>query len=180
MAGTDSPSRNEIGIIPRFCKGLLSAVQETIGSCNSNCSSISSIEAHQVLSIELSLSYYEIYNEIVHDLLSTNSEVSSIVTESKEGSAMIENLCLRKFDSYDDVATALEEGNKSIAATQKKSIRSRSHTVFTVYVNQKLTVIPSVDPASPSITPTNSTITRLSKVNESMQLIEHLMKIFIF
>ena len=167
MMGNNTPSGKELGVIPRLCKGLLSAAQVIAKSGNKS-SSISSLDALKVVSVELSVSYYEIYNEIVHDLLSTSSEISSNVTESKDGGAMIENLRLRKFESYADVASILEEGNKrrTIVATEMKSTSSRSHTVLTVYVKQELAVVPPVNAVSPAKIPSISTVTRLSKVKQ--------------
>ena len=145
MIGYDAMGGNETGVVPRLCIGLLRAaeaalVQSTIPLGDETSSTLENTPRYRALSIDLSLSYYEIYNERVYDLLSTQPEVSCRVRESREEGAYVENLTKREFITYDNVTEILEEGNRkrSVAATLMNSSSSRSHAVFNVYVSQQL------------------------------------------
>ena len=167
--GYNTPGGEELGVIPRLCEGILSAASRSIQtSCRNSLDSFegdysSPEKMNRVLSVELSLSYYEIYNEKVHDLLSSSSELACRVRESKEDGAFVENLCRRDFASYADVTAILSEGNKKriVAATLMNSASSRSHAVFTVYVSQQ--IFPGSSDAM-SIRNSNTMVSRQSKV----------------
>ena len=110
MMGYDTQDGSETGVTPRLCEGLLAAAKETIQVARKN--SITGLDivsptvplsptakVNRVLSVELSVSYYEIYNEKVHDLLSASPELSCRVRESKDEGAFVENLSRRDFRS---------------------------------------------------------------------------------
>jgi kinesin family protein 1 len=101
---------------------------------------------NRVLSADLSLSYYEIYNEKVYDLLSNFPDISCKVRESKDEGAFVENLTRKSFVNYNTVVSILEEGNKKrvTAATLMNSTSSRSHAVFTVHILQQ--IVPMTSP----------------------------------
>ena len=145
MIGYDAMGGNETGVVPRLCIGLLRAaeaalVQSTVPLAEETSSTLESTPRYRALSIDLSLSYYEIYNERVYDLLSTQPEVSCRVRESREDGAYVEHLTKREFVTYENVTEILEEGNRkrSVASTLMNSSSSRSHAVFNVYVSQQL------------------------------------------
>ena len=140
MIGYDSIGGNETGVVPRLCTGLLRAAEVAMcnvpnlpnspnGATTSETDSNDMQPRYRALSIDLNLSYYEIYNERVYDLLSTQPEVSCRVRESREDGAYVENLTKRDFVSFESVALILEEGNRkrSVAATLMNSTSSRSH-----------------------------------------------------
>jgi kinesin family protein 1 len=174
MMGYDSPGGEEVGVIPRLCEGLLLAVNSAIHNSSgteldSNTEIVTAMK-NRVLSADLSLSYYEIYNEKVHDLLSNSPDISCKVRESKEEGAFVENLTRKSFVNYDTVVSILEEGNKKrvTAATLMNATSSRSHAVFTVHIYQQIVPI-SVNSATSSSagsgSPTNAIISRQSKVS---------------
>ena len=94
MIGYDSIGGNETGVVPRLCTGLLHAAEVAMcnvpntpnspGAITSESDSNDLQPRYRALGIELSLSYYEIYNERVYDLLSTQPEVVCRVRESRE------------------------------------------------------------------------------------------------
>ena len=174
MMGSDSPDGNELGVIPRLCKGILTATSSSIQisrvidtiSSSGKLSSSRGKPAERVLSVELSLSYYEIYNEEVHDLLSQSPELSCRVRESKDEGALVENLTKRSFGDYDTVASFIREGNnrRILTATSMTSTSSRSHAVLTVYLSQQIIpMVASLD-CSQSSSNCNSIVSRQSKV----------------
>jgi hypothetical protein len=87
-----------------------SGIEQTGTELDSN-TEINSIK-NRILSADLSLSYYEIYNEKVYDLLSDSPDISCKVRESKDDGAFVENLTRKSFVNYNTVVSILEEGNK--------------------------------------------------------------------
>jgi hypothetical protein len=120
-----SPLSEEAGLIPRICLGLLSNVLQP--------------EYRDNIDAKLSVSFVEIYNEKVFDLLSSSPGAPCRVREHPETGAYVENLTKVAVKSYSDVETVLAEGNskRHVAATLMNSESSRSHAVFTICVQQK-------------------------------------------
>ena len=212
MIGYDTVGGVQSGVVPRLCTGLLAAAAASLINSQQTFSHIpsegsegdkgdqSTQSRFRALSIDLSLSYYEIYNERVYDLLSATPDESCRVRESKEEGAYVENLTRREFLSYENVATILDEGNtkRSTAATLMNATSSRSHAVFTIYVSQQLvpaTAVASprpatettptksgtVSPAPPILSqiPTNKIIQRNSKVFE-FRILDIYLSIFLY
>ena len=187
MIGYDAMGGNETGVVPRLCIGLLrtaeaALVQSTTTTTpplmDETLSTEENTSRYRALSIDLSLSYYEIYNERVYDLLSTQPEVACRVRESREDGAYVEHLTKREFVTYENVTEILEEGNRkrSVASTLMNSSSSRSHAVFNVYVSQQLIPFTSSNNNnngnSPSASKVSSTIiSRNSKVFLSLSLL---------
>ena len=104
MIGYDSIGGNETGVVPRLCTGLLRAAEVAMcnvpntpnspngGATTSETDNNDGQPRYRALGIELSLSYYEIYNERVYDLLSTQPEVVCRVRESREDGALADHL----------------------------------------------------------------------------------------
>ncbi|XP_050097120.1 kinesin-like protein KIF13A isoform X2 [Anopheles aquasalis] len=114
------------GIIPRLCDELFA-----------------SIAAKQTdeLTYKVEVSYMEIYNEKVHDLLDpTTSKQSLKVREHNVLGPYVDGLSQLAVTSFMDIDNLMAEGNKSrtVAATNMNSESSRSHAVFTVVLTQTL------------------------------------------
>jgi hypothetical protein len=155
--------------------------------------------------VEVSVSYYEIYNEKVYDLLASQSQgltpqqqqqllpqqpqqqhagatdapVSCRVREHPNEGAYVENLTRRPFESYEQVAAILEEGNRrrAVASTQMNSSSSRSHAVFTVYLNQQLVPINNSSSNSNSNSSSGASSTSGSTGSRAAMLIERKSKV---
>uniref|UniRef100_A0A1I7UAI1 Kinesin motor domain-containing protein n=1 Tax=Caenorhabditis tropicalis TaxID=1561998 RepID=A0A1I7UAI1_9PELO len=122
MMGTpDQP-----GIIPRVCNDIFTRIHETTNS---------------TLSFKVEVSYMEIYNERVRDLLDPKKSSKALkVREHKILGPMVDGLSILAVNSFEQISNLLEEGNKSrtVAATNMNAESSRSHAVFSLIVTQTL------------------------------------------
>ncbi|XP_007507670.1 chromosome-associated kinesin KIF4A isoform X2 [Monodelphis domestica] len=89
----------------------------------------------------LKVSYLEIYNEEILDLLSPSREKSSQINireDPKEGIKII-GLTEKTVSLAMDTVSCLEQGNncRTVASTAMNSQSSRSHAIFTISVEQK-------------------------------------------
>ena len=125
MMGYETNEENA-GVIPRLCKALIEE------------SDILTRERNQTNVIDVS--YYEIYNEKVYDLLSNTVEIVCRVREHPDQGAYVEGLTRVPVKSYDDVSAVIYRGGKhrAVASTLLNSTSSRSHAVFTVHLTQSI------------------------------------------
>ena len=82
-------------------------------------------------------SYYEIYNEEIRDLLSTNGgDKGLLLRESQDIGVYIEDLTSMVVNSVSEIDAVLQKGknNRSVGVTLMNQGSSRSHAVFTVVV----------------------------------------------
>lgn len=145
MGSNDNP-----GLIPRICKELFQRSEKLLNE--------------KQITVTVKISYFEIYNEYVYDLLnipelqsekqqskSLQSRRSTISTgtvkeslqklkvrESPEYGPYVENLVEFPVKDYDEVAKYFEIGNsnRKTAATKMNLSSSRSHAIFTISVKQ--------------------------------------------
>ncbi|KAM9503582.1 kinesin-like protein KIF14 isoform 2-T2 [Salvelinus alpinus] len=120
----------EAGLTPRFCEELfsrLSAVDNQV-TCH------------------LGMSYFEVYNEKIHDLLIVRDEQNHKrlplrVREHPVDGPYVAELSTNVVSSYEDIQGWLELGNKqrATAATGMNDKSSRSHSVFTLVMTQTKT-----------------------------------------
>ncbi|KAM4663044.1 chromosome-associated kinesin KIF4A isoform 1-T2 [Discoglossus pictus] len=112
-----------VGVIPRVIKSLFSE-----------------IENRTEWEFLLKVSYLEIYNEEILDLLSVRDKAShiSIREDPKEG-IKICGLMERDVKTAMDTVSCLEQGNSSrtVASTAMNSQSSRSHAIFTIAIEQR-------------------------------------------
>nr|XP_057929608.1 kinesin-like protein KIF14 [Doryrhamphus excisus] len=123
----------EAGVIPRFCQELFSK--------------LSSMENEQV-KCHVEMSYFEVYNEKIHDLLVTREDPNQRrmplrVREHPIHGPYVADLSITIVSSYNDIQGWLELGNKqrATAATGMNDKSSRSHSVFTLVMTQTKTEI---------------------------------------
>ncbi|XP_077441325.1 kinesin-like protein KIF14 isoform X2 [Vanacampus margaritifer] len=121
----------EAGVIPRFCQELFFR--------------LSSMENEQV-KCHVEMSYFEVYNEKIHDLLVTREDPNQRrmplrVREHPIHGPYVEELSANVVGSYDDIQGWFELGNKqrATAATGMNDKSSRSHSVFTLVMTQTKT-----------------------------------------
>eukprot|EP00039_Didymoeca_costata_P005378 m.81148 g.81148 ORF g.81148 m.81148 type:complete len:1330 (+) comp12793_c0_seq1:169-4158(+) len=121
MMGT----KTERGIIPRLCTGLYDRM-----AANDDPN----------LSFKVEVSYMEIYNEKVKDLLSVgnNTKKNLRVREHKVMGPYVEGLTKLAVAGYESIETLMEEGNKKrhTASHALNAESSRSHAVFTLFFTQ--------------------------------------------
>ncbi|XP_040204036.1 kinesin-like protein KIF13B [Rana temporaria] len=127
MMGTaDQP-----GLIPRLCSALFERTQK---------------EETDELSFKVEVSYMEIYNEKVRDLLDPKGSRQSLkVREHKVLGPYVDGLSKLAVACYKDIESLMSEGNKSrtVAATNMNEESSRSHAVFNIILTHTLTDVQS-------------------------------------
>lgn len=133
----------EQGVIPRFCSELFTQLAHARANSQLMIQSTdldSDIAAPCLMESKVEVSYYEIYNERIYDLLSSTPEIASKVREHPTDGAFVEGLTLRSVTNYDEIAVILEEGHskRQVAETLMNATSSRSHAVFTLYLTQKI------------------------------------------
>lgn len=88
------------------------------------------------INCEISLSYVEIYNEKVKDLLNHSKECK--VREDPVTGSYVEGLAEVAINLYEQFSAVLEKGNgnRTVASTQMNVSSSRSHAVITISLKQ--------------------------------------------
>ncbi|XP_017854582.1 kinesin-like protein KIF14 [Drosophila busckii] len=121
----------EAGIIPRFCHELFRRIDAV----------------KQQLQVEVEVSYFEIYNEKIHDLLSvqamTNVPETPVqrqalkVREHPIFGPYVVDLSAHSVDSYSALRNWLAVGNsqRATASTAMNDKSSRSHSIFNIVLN---------------------------------------------
>ncbi|KAH9483011.1 Kinesin-like protein [Psilocybe cubensis] len=91
------------------------------------------------LNFTVEVSYIEIYNEKVRDLLNPKNTGNLRVREHPSLGPYVEDLSKLVVGSYDEMMTLMDEGNKArtVAATNMNETSSRSHAVFTLLLTMK-------------------------------------------
>ncbi|NXP19664.1 KIF4 protein, partial [Scytalopus superciliaris] len=127
MGGTYTANQEHepsVGVIPRVIRLLFEEKQQ-----------------RQDWEFVLKVSYLEIYNEDILDLLCPSRERSnqiSIREDPKEGIKIV-GLTERNVTCAQDTVSCLEQGNnaRTVGSTAMNSQSSRSHAIFTICIDQK-------------------------------------------
>uniref|UniRef100_A0A672Z894 Kinesin family member 13A n=1 Tax=Sphaeramia orbicularis TaxID=375764 RepID=A0A672Z894_9TELE len=112
------------GLIPRLCCSLFERVHK---------------EENEAHTFKVEVSYMEIYNEKVRDLLDPKGSRQSLkVREHKVLGPYVDGLSQLAVTSFEDIEVLMSEGNKSrtVAATNMNEESSRSHAVFSIIVSK--------------------------------------------
>ncbi|XP_031168908.1 kinesin-like protein KIF16B isoform X3 [Sander lucioperca] len=116
----------DAGLIPRFCESLFSR--------------ISAASRWDEASFRTEVSYLEIYNERVRDLLRRKSTqtYNLRVREHPKDGPYVEDLSKHLVQNYSDVEELMEAGNinRTTASTDMNDVSSRSHAIFTINFTQ--------------------------------------------
>ncbi|KAI4209849.1 MAG: hypothetical protein LQ351_007267 [Letrouitia transgressa] len=115
----------ESGVIPRICENLFERITE--------------LQKDKNLTYTVEVSYLEIYNERVRDLLNPSTKGNLKVREHPATGPYVEDLAKLVVRSFQEIQQLMDEGNKArtVAATNMNETSSRSHAVFTLTVTQK-------------------------------------------
>ncbi|KAM9765007.1 kinesin-like protein KIF13B isoform 2-T2 [Menidia menidia] len=119
-------SGDQPGLIPRLCSALFERTQK---------------EQREDESFTVEVSYMEIYNEKVRDLLDPKGGRQTLrVREHKVLGPYVDGLSRLAVASYKDIGSLMSEGNKSrtVAATNMNEESSRSHAVFNIILTHTL------------------------------------------
>eukprot|EP00771_Trimastix_marina_P000712 gnl/Trimastix_PCT/1739.p1 GENE.gnl/Trimastix_PCT/1739~~gnl/Trimastix_PCT/1739.p1 ORF type:complete len:727 (-),score=278.09 gnl/Trimastix_PCT/1739:139-2319(-) len=86
----------------------------------------------------VSVSFLEIYNEEIRDLLDP-THTNLKVRQHPSLGIFVENLCELTVNSNDRIIELMDQGNaaRQVAATSMNAVSSRSHSVFTIKLEQK-------------------------------------------
>uniref|UniRef100_A0A8C9VP02 Kinesin-like protein n=1 Tax=Scleropages formosus TaxID=113540 RepID=A0A8C9VP02_SCLFO len=119
-------SSEDRGLIPRICEGLFGRIAGmTLWDKASFCTKVS---------------YLEIYNERIRDLLRKKSSLNYNlrVREHPKAGPYVEDLSKHLVQNYCDVEELMEMGNakRTTASTVMNNISSRSHAIFTINFTQ--------------------------------------------
>ncbi|CCF59016.1 hypothetical protein KAFR_0F04210 [Kazachstania africana CBS 2517] len=91
--------------------------------------------------IEISLSYLEIYNETIRDLLKPETPSKKlIIREDQNSKISVTNLSYHRPENVQDVIDLVIRGNlnRSSSPTEANEVSSRSHSVLQIHVKQVL------------------------------------------
>ncbi|KAF2675124.1 kinesin family protein [Microthyrium microscopicum] len=114
----------EYGVIPRICRDMFDRIEE---------------KQDKNLGCTVEVSYLEIYNERVRDLLNPATKGNLRVREHPSTGPYVEDLAKLVVRSFAEIENLMDEGNKArtVAATNMNETSSRSHAVFTITLTQK-------------------------------------------
>ncbi|KAJ2966770.1 hypothetical protein NUW58_g10589 [Xylaria curta] len=115
----------EHGIIPKICQDMFERIGGLQQDKNTRCT--------------VEVSYLEIYNERVRDLLNPSTKGNLKVREHPSTGPYVEDLAKLVVGSFQEIENLMDEGNKArtVAATNMNETSSRSHAVFTLILTQK-------------------------------------------
>ncbi|ODN01520.1 Kinesin-like protein KIF13A [Orchesella cincta] len=128
------------GVIPRLCDAIFIKIAEETANLNNAAATPSPLPPETPNVFKVEVSFMEIYNEKVRDLLVAN-KTSLKVREHNVLGPYVDGLSQLAVKSAEDIANLMAEGNKSrtVAATNMNSESSRSHAVFTIVLTQTMT-----------------------------------------
>lgn len=133
----ESTDETKEGLIPRVLKGVLE-----------------DMEPETKLASRFTISFLEIYNERIHDLLRVEEEnVQLRVREHPSIGTYVENLTKVEIRSDEEVMSLLAEGlsRRSTSANSRNLLSSRSHALVTLEITP-------LDDADTSYTPLNGVV----------------------
>uniref|UniRef100_A0A2C9JEX7 Kinesin motor domain-containing protein n=1 Tax=Biomphalaria glabrata TaxID=6526 RepID=A0A2C9JEX7_BIOGL len=119
-------SEDDPGLIPRYCNALFSRLSDNTAS------------------YQIHVSYLEIYNEKVRDLLKnvnsnyTKSTHNLRVREHPRDGPYVQDLSKHSVITYEALASLMKKGNsnRTTASTNMNDVSSRSHAIFTITFTQ--------------------------------------------
>lgn len=109
------------GLVPRICRALFNRMK--------------SGQEDRDVAYKTQVSYLEIYNERVRDLLGPQSVGHALrVREHRLHGPYVENLSQHTVNNYEDIHECMTRGNmeRTTASTNMNDTSSRSHAIFTI------------------------------------------------
>ena len=131
MQGGGCEGGGGVGIIHLAAKDIFQFIEDDRDSSNSECS--------------VRVSYFEIYNEELRDLLNDNddcskSSTSLIIREGKNGSIAVDGLREVAVENLDQIMKIFKDGekNKAVGSTKMNDRSSRSHSILKIAFERKV------------------------------------------
>jgi kinesin family member 12 len=117
---------NQFGLIPRSINYLFNQLR------------LRTQENQSVFYIRVS--YYEIYNEQIRDLINPNSGRKLEIRGSQEDGFYVDNLFASYIETMDEIVTILQEGelNRATASHLLNEYSSRSHAILTIQIENEI------------------------------------------
>ncbi|XP_002736756.1 chromosome-associated kinesin KIF4A-like [Saccoglossus kowalevskii] len=112
-----------VGVIPRTVKTLFNKIQE----CEES-------------DFTVKVSYLEVYNEDINDLLSQSAKKESLpIREDNTGGIRVQGLEEVLVAGFKDTMSCLEKGSvgRTTGSTAMNATSSRSHAIFTMHIEQR-------------------------------------------
>ncbi len=124
----EAAGRAEAGIIPNSVKELFQQIHDRL---KTKSAARAAGESYQVY-----LSFLEVYNEQVFDLLDTSGKVLSVREDQEKGIVVVAGITEQQVSAYDQVIDFILQGNKrrKTEATLANAVSSRSHAVLQLVV----------------------------------------------
>lgn len=134
MQGCNDPESSTVGIIQLAAKDIFQSIkEEQADDSNTECA--------------VRVSYMEIYNEELRDLLNDNNRRTSTsltIREDKRGSIYVEGLKEVAVTSLEQLMEVFRVGerNKAVGSTKMNDRSSRSHAILKIIVERKTVLNP--------------------------------------
>jgi methylase of polypeptide subunit release factors len=121
---------NEDGIIPRLAKDLFTGLEQLVKTRKAE---------EGTLNITVRVSFVEIYRERLRDLLNVMSTKPIRIREGINSKVIVEGVEEEFVTSHHELLEVMRRGNgaRSVAATKMNEDSSRSHSVFTLKIEQQ-------------------------------------------
>ena len=86
----------------------------------------------------IKISYIEVYNEIIKDLLSNNNSIIELKSDSKKG-LILKNALAKKISNENEAFNLIMKGNKNRTEkfTEYNNNSSRSHAILYIYIEME-------------------------------------------
>lgn len=127
MTGNKEPADQQ-GIIPRGCQKIFENIKNN---------------TEEGVTFEVTVSFLELYNEKLKDLLDPKTNKTIKIRESKEKGVYVENALEELVEDYNEIDELITDGTKArvVAATAMNATSSRSHSVLTIHFKKKTVCI---------------------------------------
>lgn len=129
-----------MGVVPRLCRAVIEHAQSQLSMATPTFAL--DAPTPTLLSYSVHASFYEIYNERVHDLLCVSPHAGCRVREHPHQGAYVEGLSERLLTDGSSAIQLVAQGlgRRAVATTHMNAASSRSHAVFTLSLEQRLCV----------------------------------------
>ncbi|KAI0987218.1 hypothetical protein GJ496_005074, partial [Pomphorhynchus laevis] len=126
---TGSGKTFTLGLSKEFLENKIGIIHTILNEIFSNCSSDAG----------LSVSFIEIYQEQIRDLLSDELKDNFVIKENKNGTVQVAGLTQPTVESVTDAVRFLTAGldRRSVGETSMNRSSSRSHAIYTLFLSEK-------------------------------------------
>ena len=115
------PDKENQGIIPKAFEHIYTFIDEQVGTDKR---------------FLVRCAFIELYNEEIRDLLGPTPDKRLDLKENKDKGVFVKDLTIVTVKNVAEIETVMEKGNslRKVAATEMNAVSSRSHSIFTIYI----------------------------------------------